>query len=123
MIWLLWQYYPSIPKSYMVRKFIRIESNLRNFIRLESNYIVAPLGWFSSFLAGRTQKVKIGSIFSSLYFVTVGVPQGSVLGPILFLIFFNSILDLPLKALPVAFPDDIACGYIKCKKPTMNRQA
>jgi len=42
--------------------------------------------WFKSFLQGRTQSTKISSYFSSLLTVFYGVPQGSVLGPLLFII-------------------------------------
>ena len=47
--------------------------------------------WFVSFLKGRTQKVMINGIFSKLVSLDFGVPQGSVLGPILFNIYIRSI--------------------------------
>ena len=47
--------------------------------------------WIKSFLAGRSQRVKVGSIFSSYTDIEYGVPQGSVLGPVLFNIYIRSL--------------------------------
>ena len=49
------------------------------------------LKWFRSFISGRCQKVKIDGFESEEIIIRFGVPQGSVLGPILFNIYIRSI--------------------------------
>ena len=65
----------------------------------------STLKWFKSYLSERKQFVSIDGVLSDLLEILIGVPQGSILGPILFLIYVN---DLPewSNLLALLFADD-----------------
>ena len=54
-----------------------------DFVFLKKNIIIA-LKWFASYLKNRTQSVKVSGFQSEKGFLQFGVPQGFVLGPVLF---------------------------------------
>jgi hypothetical protein len=64
-----------------------------------------------SFICGRSQYVCIDSKKSSVKRTLAGVPQGSVLGPLLFIIYINNIFNLNLIGKPILYADDTALTY------------
>ena len=62
--------------------------------------------WFSSYLIGRKQRVTAPGGTSSSLAVTSGVPQGSILGPVLFLLYVNDIHDTVTASSVSYFADD-----------------
>ena len=69
------------------------------------------LAWFKSYLSNRRQRVVIPGATSDWVFIRAGVPQGSILGPLLFLLYINDIV-LEIKSNIRLFADDTSLFII-----------
>lgn len=63
--------------------------------------------WFSSSLKNLTQTTQIGQYISDEAYISCGIPQGSVLGPLLFLLYINDIQNCSNKLRFYLFADDM----------------
>ena len=69
------------------------------------------ISWMENYLSGRTQSVVLSGELSSKQQVLSGVPQGSILGPMLFKVFLNDITKLVLKGRLNLYADDANVIY------------
>jgi hypothetical protein len=67
------------------------------------------LNWFSAYLSGREQRVVVEGIQSDWLPVISGVPQGSILGPLLFLLYINDMPSVAQHTSLALFADDSKC--------------
>ena len=69
------------------------------------------LSWVKSYLDNRKQYVHFDGVNSSLLKILCGVPQGSILGPKLFILYINDICNVSKILKFILFADDTNCFY------------
>ena len=75
------------------------------------------LSWFTNYLTGRKQRAVMSGVQSAWNFISAGIPQGSILGPFLFLLFINDIVH-DIGSSVRLFADD-TCLYIIVEDPSV----
>ena len=69
-------------------------SILLQVLEVQFGITASAFNWIASFLIGRTHSVRVGTKASKLYNILFGVPQGSILGPLLFILYTSNITDI-----------------------------
>jgi len=68
------------------------------------------LNWFQSYLTGRRIEVNLDNVFSGSFPATSGIPQGSHLGPLIFVLYFNDV-NIALEGPRLSYADDMKIFY------------
>lgn len=93
------------------RAFETIDRNIL-IMKLEAMGIEGTeLEWFKNYLSGRKQQTKFSETMSGQRSVEIGVPQGSCLAPLLFILYINDIEDALKHMLARLFADDALTAY------------
>ena len=108
---------------YDFKKAFDTLSHSKLILKLESYGIIGNiLHWIKDFLTNRTQEVVINQVHSSTQKVLSGVPQGSVLGPVLFRVFINDLPDLAEITVRLSADDSKAYSIINTDNDVENLQ-
>ena len=76
--------------------------------------------WFKDYLGKRTHAVKFKNILSCPKTLNVGLPQGSLISPVLFLLFINDLPNLSPAITPLLFADDTTLCFSGPSLPNLN---
>ena len=96
-----------------------------NFLLIKLEYVGVrgqTLEWFKSYLSNRSQVVFINGVLSEHEQIKCGVPQGSILDPLLFLIYINDLSSIIDFATTRMYADDTNLTFTACNIPELQEQ-
>lgn len=91
--------------------------NLLLKLSTQFNFSDPAVAWFRSYLSNRSQAVRINDGNSDFLPLTMGVPQGSILGPMLFNLYVNDMCLVPKNCQLILYADD---GILYCAGKDLN---
>lgn len=93
------------------KAFDKVDHSVLMEVLNNYNSELIPVNWLQSYLRGRYQYVKIGGVCSDKFPATSGVPQGSHLGPILFILLINDVKSCLKYCNCLMYADDMKLFY------------
>ena len=79
------------------------------------------LNWFRSYLSDRKQFVVVNEAESAIKILNKGVPRGSIVGPVLFIIYMNDLSEFCIQSKPTFFADDTTLLVTSPNKDLLNK--
>jgi hypothetical protein len=96
-----------------------------NLLLLKINQLMLPSSYyavFENYFQDRSQSVTVNDCCSGILDVSLGIFQGSILGPLMFILYIDGIFKLNLNGIAQAYADEIAIVYSE-ESPTVLRSS